>query len=69
MSVLSREATNTNFIVFGLTWLGFKPTIYHSKQAHAVFALIIFTYFPESQNKFSLIPNPVLLVPGFVQVG
>jgi hypothetical protein len=36
MSVLSREVTNTNFIVFGLTWLGFKPTIYctRGKQAN-----------------------------------
>jgi len=26
--MLSQEATNTNFIVYGLTRLGLKPTIY-----------------------------------------
>ena len=33
--VLSREATNTNFIVFGLTWLGLEPTIHHIRGEHA----------------------------------
>jgi hypothetical protein len=28
--MLSREATNTNFIVFGLTRSGLEPTIYHT---------------------------------------
>jgi hypothetical protein len=28
--MLSGEATNTNFIVFGLTQLGFEPIIYHT---------------------------------------
>ena len=29
------EATNTNFIVFGLTRSGLKPTIYHTRGEHA----------------------------------
>ena len=29
--VLRGEATNTNFILFGLTWLGLEPTIYHTR--------------------------------------
>jgi hypothetical protein len=33
---LSREATNTNFIVFGLTWPGLEPMIYHIRgEQHA----------------------------------
>jgi len=28
--MLSGEATNTNFIVFGLTRPGLEPTIYHT---------------------------------------
>jgi hypothetical protein len=30
--VLSGEATNTNFIVFGLTRLGFEPTIHRTQR-------------------------------------
>jgi hypothetical protein len=33
--VLSGEATNTNFIVFGLTRLGLEPTIYCTQGEHA----------------------------------
>ena len=33
--VLSGKATNTNFIVFGFTWSGLKPTIYHTRGEHA----------------------------------
>jgi hypothetical protein len=33
--VLSGEATNTDFIVFGLIRLGLKPTIYHTQGEHA----------------------------------
>ena len=33
--MLSREATNTNFIVFGLTRPGLVPTIYHIRDEHA----------------------------------
>ena len=33
--MLSREATNTNFIVFGLTRSGLKPTIYRTREEHA----------------------------------
>ena len=33
--VLSGEATNTNFIVFGLTRPGVEPTIYHTRGEHA----------------------------------
>ena len=33
-SVLSGEARNTNFIVFGLTWLGLEPLIYHTRCEH-----------------------------------
>ena len=29
--LLSREATNVNFMVFGLTRLGLEPTIYHTR--------------------------------------
>jgi hypothetical protein len=33
--VLSRKATNTNFIVFGLTRPGLEPTIYRIRGEHA----------------------------------
>jgi hypothetical protein len=33
--MLSGEATNTNFIVVGLTWPGLEPTIYHTQGKHA----------------------------------
>jgi hypothetical protein len=33
--VLSGEATNTNFIVFGLTRPGIDPTIYRTRDEHA----------------------------------
>ena len=33
--VLSGEATNTNFIVNGLTRLGLEPTIYRTRNKHA----------------------------------
>jgi hypothetical protein len=33
--MLSGEATNTNFIVFGLTRPGLKPTIYRTRGEHA----------------------------------
>ena len=33
--VLSGEAANTNFIVFGLTQPGLEPTIYHTRGMHA----------------------------------
>ena len=32
--MLSGEATNTNFIVFGLIWPGLEPTIYHTRGEH-----------------------------------
>jgi hypothetical protein len=32
---LSREATNTNYIIFGLTRSGFEPTIYRTLGKHA----------------------------------
>ena len=32
--VLSGEATNTNFIVFGFTQPGLEPTIYHTRGEH-----------------------------------
>jgi hypothetical protein len=33
--MLSVEATNTNFIVFGFTQLGLEPTIYYPRGEHA----------------------------------
>jgi hypothetical protein len=33
--MLSREATNINFIVFGLTQSGFEPTIYRTRDEYA----------------------------------
>ena len=33
--ILSIEATNTNFIVFRLTQLGLRPTIYYTQSEHA----------------------------------
>ena len=33
--MLSREATNTNFIVFGLTRSGLEPTIYRNRGEYA----------------------------------
>jgi len=35
VSVLSGEATDTNFIVFGLTRSGIDPTVYHTLGEHA----------------------------------
>ena len=35
LSWFSGEATNTNFLVFGLTWSGFEPTIYRIQGKHA----------------------------------
>jgi hypothetical protein len=35
MLLLSGEATNINFIVFGLTRSGLEPTIYHTRGEHA----------------------------------
>ena len=35
LRMLSGEATNTNFIVFGLTRLGLEPTIYRTQGKHA----------------------------------
>jgi Leucine-rich repeat (LRR) protein len=32
--LLSVEATNTNFVVFGLTRLGLEPTIYRTRGEH-----------------------------------
>jgi hypothetical protein len=33
--MISGEATNTNFTVFGLTQPGLKPTIYHTRSENA----------------------------------
>jgi hypothetical protein len=33
--MLSGDATNINFIVFGLTLMGLKPMIYHTLGEHA----------------------------------
>jgi hypothetical protein len=33
--MISGEATDTNFTVFGLTQPGLKPTIYHTRSEHA----------------------------------
>ena len=33
--ILSGETTNTNFIVFGLTWYGVEPTIYRTRGEQA----------------------------------
>ena len=33
--MLSGEAKNTNFIVFGLTQFGLEPTIYHTLSEYA----------------------------------
>jgi hypothetical protein len=33
--MLSGEARNTNFIVFGLTQTGLEPTIYRTQDEHA----------------------------------
>jgi len=33
--MLSVEATNNNFIVFGFTWSGFKCTIYRPRGEHS----------------------------------
>ena len=35
LRVLSGEATNTNFIVIGLTRSGLEPMIYHTRGEHA----------------------------------
>jgi hypothetical protein len=32
---VEKQQNNTNFIVFGLTWLGFEPTIYCTQGYHA----------------------------------
>jgi hypothetical protein len=33
--MLNGEATNTNFIVFSLTWSGLAPTIYRTRGEHS----------------------------------
>jgi hypothetical protein len=33
--MINREATNTYFLVFDLTWLGLKTIIYHTRGSHA----------------------------------
>ena len=35
LQLISRDATNTNFIVFGLTWMGLEPMIYRARGEHA----------------------------------
>jgi hypothetical protein len=38
--VLNGEATNINFIVFGLTRSGLEPKIYHSRGEHASISIM-----------------------------
>jgi hypothetical protein len=45
--IISGEATNTNFIVFGLTQLGLEPTIYRTRSEHA-------NHYPTDVVHFSL---------------
>jgi hypothetical protein len=50
--VLSGEAINTNFIVFGLTRPGLKPTIYHTRGEHANHYAIDAVYSTEEKSLF-----------------
>jgi hypothetical protein len=49
--VLSREATNTIFLVFGLTRPGLEPTIYPTRDEHANHDTT--DAVPDSENKIS----------------
>ena len=69
------------FLSSGSVHCGFKQITCNYLQFTTVFALIVFTYLPESQIKKKIIfiqtnsfinftcPNPVFLVPSFRQVG
>jgi len=42
--MFSREATNNNFLVFGLTRLGLEPMIYHIRGEHANHMFLFVSY-------------------------
>jgi hypothetical protein len=46
-------ATNTNFIVFGLTWSGLEPTIYHTRGQHANHTVVEWLLFNAKCDIFS----------------
>ena len=58
--MLSREATNTNFIVFGLIRPGLEPTIYCSKDGYA-------NHYPTDAALY-IMYNPVYYIPKTVTV-
>ena len=56
--VLSREATNTNVIVFGLTQSGFVPSIYHTRGEHANhYATDAILFYTINTSQCSIIPE------------
>ena len=60
---VSREATHTNFIVFGLTRSGFEPTIYRTRGEHANHYTIDMVDFVDSISKFYyIIINYILVI-------
>jgi len=65
--VVSGEATNTNFIVFSLTWPGRKPTIYHGCVLNTIDIhtqiLILGPVAAHSQYLFGLKVNALITSP------
>jgi hypothetical protein len=61
--VLSTEATNTNFIIFGFTGLGLKSTIYRTRDEHVdhyTTDAVLISNFLKMQQKFRGSQEPVI---------
>ena len=73
--MLNREKTNTNFIVFGLTYSGLEPMIYHSRGEHAnhyttdaVVNKIFDNITSHNNTKYSLVRNLNILFPQTIPI-
>jgi hypothetical protein len=55
--VLSRKATNTNFIVFGFIGPWLKPTIYHTRGEHADHYITDAVYSEGNYEAVAKLPN------------
>ena len=53
--MISGEATNTNFIVFGLTQPGLKSTIYRTRGEHANHYATDAVFMNITQTKFEMV--------------
>jgi hypothetical protein len=61
--MLSGEATNTNFIVFGMTQLGPKPTNYRTHDEHANhYTTDAVTYYIKTSIKYPQIKQLLIKV-------